>query len=100
MAEDKMVVGMCRLELLIPGGSSLKGKRRVLKGLIDRARHSFNISIAEVGGNEKWQRAQLGISLVGNDRRFVDSSMSKVLDYIGKLSSVTIINEEREILNL
>ena len=94
-----MIVGMCRVDLFIPEGNSLKSKRRVLKGLIDRVRHNFNISIAEVDNHNLWQRASIGFTLVGNDKRFVDSGLSKILDYLRGLRSVTIIDEEREILN-
>lgn len=99
MDSDKMVVGWCLVDLLIPATGSLKGKRQVLKSIIGKVRHSFNISIAEVGNHDLWQRASLGLSLVGNDRRFVDSALSKVVAFIQISRKVTVIKEEREIIN-
>lgn len=95
-----MVVGICLLDLHIPNNGSLKEKRQALKSIIARVRNNFNISIAEVGSHDLWQRASLGISVVGNDRRFVDSSLNKIVDFIQNMRTVTILGQEKEILNV
>ena len=95
-----MIVGICHLDLIIPENRSLKGKRQVIRRIIDRVRTRFNISIAEVGDNELWQRCQLGISLVGNDRRFVNSSLDRVVNFIEGMNVVDIAHSELEILNV
>jgi len=94
-----MIVGICHLDVIIPANHSLKGKRQVIKKIIDRVRNRFNISIAEVGDNELWQRSQLGISLVGNDRRFVNSYLDRVVNFIEAMNIVDIAHSELEILN-
>jgi uncharacterized protein YlxP (DUF503 family) len=94
-----MIVGICHLDVIIPENHSLKGKRQVIKRIIDRVRNRFNISIAEVGDNELWQRSQLGISLVGNDRRFVNSYLDRVVNFIEAMNIVDIAHSELEILN-
>jgi uncharacterized protein YlxP (DUF503 family) len=94
-----MIVGICHLDVIIPENHSLKGKRQVIKKIIDRVRNRFNISIAEVGDNELWQRSQLGISLVGNDRRFVNSYLDRVVNFIEAMNIVDIAHSELEILN-
>ena len=94
-----MIVGICHLDVIIPENHSLKGKRQVIKRIIDRVRNRFNISIAEVGDNELWQRSQLGISLVGNDRRFVNSYLDRVVNFIEAMNIVHIAHSELEILN-
>ena len=94
-----MIVGICHLDVIIPENHSLKGKRQVIKKIIDRVRNRFNISIAEVGDNELWQRSQLGISLVGNDRRFVNSYLDRVINFIEAMNIVDIAHSELEILN-
>ena len=94
-----MIVGICHLDLIIPENHSLKGKRQVIKKIIDRVRNRFNISIAEVGDNELWQRSQLGISLVGNDRRFVNSYLDRVVNFIEAMNIVDIAHSELEMLN-
>jgi uncharacterized protein YlxP (DUF503 family) len=94
-----MIVGVCHLDVIIPENHSLKGKRQVIKKIIDRVRNRFNISIAEVGDNELWQRSQLGISLVGNDRRFVNSYLDRVVNFIEAMNIVDIAHSELEIIN-
>ncbi|HET8579713.1 MAG TPA: DUF503 domain-containing protein, partial [Nitrospiraceae bacterium] len=65
-----MVVGLCTLELYIPDGHSLKAKRQVLLSLKDRLRDKFNVSIAEVGDQDLWQKAVLGIACVANESAY------------------------------
>ena len=95
-----MIVGICHLDVIIPENHSLKGKRQVVKKIIDRVRNRFNISIAEVGDNELWQRSQLGLSIVGNDRRFVNSYLDRVVNFIEAMNIVDIAHSELEILNV
>ena len=77
-----MVVGTCRIELRIPDSSSLKGKRQVLRSIKDRVRSRFNVSIAEVGYLEEWQRATLAVACVSNEAKMVDEMLNKVVDLI------------------
>jgi hypothetical protein len=77
-----MVVGTCRLELQIPHTSSLKGKRQILRSIKDRVRNRFNVSVAEVGHLEEWQRATLAVACVSNEARVVDEVLSKVVDLV------------------
>ncbi|UCD70509.1 MAG: DUF503 domain-containing protein, partial [Syntrophobacterales bacterium] len=96
---EQMIVGICHLDVIIPENHSLKGKRQVIKKIIDRVRNRFNISIAEVGDNELWQRSKLGMSLVGNNRRFVNSYLDRVVNFIEAMNIVDIAHSELEILN-
>jgi len=93
-----MVIGICQLDLRIPENHSLKGKRHVLRKMMDRVRHRFNVAISEVGDNDLWQRAQIGICAVGNDRGHVNSSLDKVIDFIEKMHLVEMVGTEIEIL--
>ncbi len=93
-----MVVGVCHLDFILQG-SSLKEKRQVIRSLMARVRAKFNVSISEVGGQDLWQRAQVGICLVGNDRRFINSSLDKVIDYIEGIGLVEVVRSEMEFLN-
>ncbi|HCX90169.1 MAG: hypothetical protein COW04_02150 [Deltaproteobacteria bacterium CG12_big_fil_rev_8_21_14_0_65_43_10] len=94
-----MVIGVCRLDIMIHDNSSLKGKRQALKRVIDRVKQKFNVSIAEVGENDKWQRAQVGFCVVGNDKRYVNSSLDKIANFINDLRVVDLLNSEIEILD-
>ena len=90
-----MTVGIARLTLFIPDSHSLKEKRMVLRRVKDRAQQKFNVAIAEVEENDVWQRAVLGLAVVGNDGRFVESQLDEVVRFVQGQAEVT--NTEREI---
>jgi uncharacterized protein YlxP (DUF503 family) len=90
-----MTVGIARLTLFLPEVHSLKEKRMVLRRVKDRARQKFNLAIAEVGENDLWQRALLGVALVGSGRRFVESALDEVVRFVR--DQVEVTNVEREI---
>lgn len=77
-----MVVGICTISLHLPGNSSLKGKRRVVKSITTRLRREFNISIAEVDNQDNWQKATLGISCVSSSADYAHGQLTKVVNWI------------------
>jgi len=77
-----MIVGLLTVETHLPSAHSLKEKRRILRKVIDRIRHRHNVSIAEVGNNDIWQRASLAVCMVSNDSAFVDSALSRIVNEI------------------
>ena len=90
-----MVVGVLRLTLYIHGAASLKDKRQVLRKVLDRVRSRFNVSAAEVGDNDNWQRAVVGICAVANDHSFVNEVLGKCERDAGAIAE--IVNRELEI---
>jgi len=95
-----MVVGTVKIEFHLTDNRSLKGKRKVVRSMVGKVRNKFNMSIAEVGSNDKWQKIELGISAVGNDRRHIDSSLNHVLGFLESLCLAQIVDTEMEIFNL
>lgn len=95
-----MVVGTLKIEFHLSDNRSLKGKRKVVRSMVDKVKSRFNVSIAEVGSNDKWQKIELGISTVGNDRRHVDSSLNHTLGFLESLYLAEIVNTEMEIFNI
>ncbi len=92
-----MRVGVCRVTIRLPENDNLKGKRRVVKSLCARVRNRFNVSIAEVGDNELWQVATLGIACVGNSDRLTDAVVGAALEYIeGSRGDFEVVDVERE----
>ncbi|HET6764239.1 MAG TPA: DUF503 domain-containing protein [Longimicrobiaceae bacterium] len=64
-----MVVGLAVWELMLPGCSSLKEKRQVVKSLKDRLHDRFNVSAAETDHHDVHQRAQIAAAVVSGDRK-------------------------------
>ena len=95
-----MVVGTLKLSLYIHDNQSLKEKRRTVKSVVAKVQKRFNVSISEVGSNDKWQMVELGISTVGNDRRFVNSALDNILSYLDSLYLGDIIDSNIEMFNV
>jgi uncharacterized protein YlxP (DUF503 family) len=93
-----MLIGTLKVELYLPGTSSLKEKRFILKSIKTRIRNNYNVSIAELDFQEKWQRSCLGIACVSNNRRFLDTTLAKVLSAITRENRLEIIGQTTEIL--
>jgi uncharacterized protein YlxP (DUF503 family) len=92
-----MVVGVCSIDLRIPGNDSLKGKRHVIRKITDRVKHQFNVSIAEVEDLDTLQRAGLGIAVVSNDSSHVHSTLSKVVGFIEHMYVAEILEYHIEV---
>lgn len=92
-----MFVGVLRLTLHLPEPGSLKSKRHLLRSAIDRIKAKFNVSVAEVGGNDLWQRSVVGIAAVGNDHAFLNESLDKVTDFVASMHGAQIQVTGREL---
>lgn len=95
-----MVVGTLRIVLYLHNNRSLKGKRKIVRSMVDKVKHKFNVAIAEIGSNDKWQKIELGVSTVGNDRRHIDASLSTVLSFLDSLYLAEIVDSKIEIFNV
>ena len=92
-----MVVGVLRLALVIRSARSLKDKRSALRRIIDRVRARYNVSIAEVGDNDAWQRALVGVTAVANDRSFVNEVLDKVVRDVESHGVADLVGREMEL---
>jgi len=93
-----MLVGLLSIELHLPEADSLKSKRVILKSLRDRIKNKFNVSIAEVDGNDLWQRSVLGVACVGNETKVINQVLSSIRDMVLVMPSVELINSKIEML--
>ena len=95
-----MNVGVCKVRLQIPANQSLKGKRRVIKSLCQKVRNRYDVSIAEVGDNESWQIATLGIACVSGSVRHADEVIDNVIAYIERSrEDVVVLDVEQETIS-
>ena len=95
-----MNVGVCKVTLRIPENQSLKGKRRVIKSLCQRVRNRYDVSIAEVGDNDSWQIATLGVACVSGSVRHADEVIDNVVAYIeNSREDVIVVDIEQETIS-
>jgi uncharacterized protein YlxP (DUF503 family) len=93
-----MVVGAARVELHVHGSQSLKQKRGVVRSIIQRVRNRFNLSVAEVGGQDTWQIAVLGLATAANEAETARRRLEKAVDFIEDLHLAEVLNQEIEII--
>lgn len=80
-----MVVGISSFELHLPACRSLKAKRKVVKGLVDRIHHRLRVSIAETAFHDLHQRAEITIAIVAQR----EHELNEMLDEIRALIDAT-----------
>jgi len=95
-----MIVAAARLTLLIPENHSLKGKRKVVRSLVEKVRHRFEAAVAEVEDHDLWQKAQLGVALVGNDSQLLKTRLSQIMHFIENQHLAEIIDSQVELCYL
>ena len=87
-----MVVGVCEVELHIPGSSSLKAKRQVLRSLKDKLRRHLNVAVSETDHQDLWQRTTIAIVTVSNDASVVHSVLSHAQSVIQREGRVELLD--------
>jgi uncharacterized protein YlxP (DUF503 family) len=95
-----MVVAIAQLTLIIHDNNSLKGKRKVVKSLIEKVRHRFEASVAEVEDHDLWQKAKIGIALVGNDARLLSTRLDQIASFIENQHMAEILESRVELCYL
>ncbi len=96
MAAARVALGL--VELHLPDVGSLKDKRRVLKGLKEKVRARFEVSVAEVDHQDVWQRATLAVAYVSADARHANTVISKAMDFIEDNVAGRVLDTSVEIL--
>lgn len=95
-----MVIGFGIITFRLHDCHSLKGKRKIIKAIVSRLRNAFNASVAEVGSNDVYQKAEIGFALVGNNRMLVNSKIDKMFNFAEELGLAEVVDTEMEIINL
>jgi uncharacterized protein YlxP (DUF503 family) len=95
-----MVVGIGIITFRLHDCRSLKSKRKIVKSIINQLRKNFNVSVAEIGSNDIYQKSEIGFSLVGNNRKVLNSKIDKIFNMADALGLAEIIDMEMELINL
>lgn len=76
------IVGLCTLEIHLPGLSSLKEKRSIIKSMLKRLHNTYNVSAAEIDYLDKWQRSGIAITCVGNSTAHTTQVLQQSIEFI------------------
>lgn len=95
-----MIVGAAVIELHIHGSQSLKAKRGVVRSITQRVRNRFNVSVAEVGGQDTWQRCVLGLSASGAEAVIVRRVLERACRFVEDQHLAEVRSEDIELVEL
>lgn len=96
-----MVIGVCRVTLHLPASHSLKDKRQVVRSLLARLRNRFDLAVAEVDDQDRWQIATLGLACVSSSAAVADEVLGQALEYIENVRLDALVTEvAREITHM
>ena len=93
-----MIAALVEVELHIPASTSLKAKRSVVKSLIAHLRQDLNCSVSEVGHQDLWQRATLGVAVAGGSETGVRKVAQQVEQIVSREPRVEIIRIDVDIV--
>ncbi len=93
-----MIIGVLTVDLFLGEANSLKEKRRMLKSVIDRIKTRFNVSVAEVGEQDTWQRSVIGISFISSEQAHAHKVFASVIRFIENQGTVLITDYKTELL--
>jgi uncharacterized protein YlxP (DUF503 family) len=93
-----MPIGLLTLEIYIPEAHSLKDKRQVLRSLKDKLRGKFNVAVAELEGQDSWQRSVVGVVSLANNAGFLEQSLRTVLEESERHLGRDLVSHELEVL--
>jgi uncharacterized protein YlxP (DUF503 family) len=91
-----MVVGVLKLNLLLPENHSLKGKRGVLKRIQAQVANQFNISVTECGDQDLWQSAVLGFGVVGTSQPILEATLQNIVEFVDAMGLAEVGQAETE----
>ncbi len=92
-----MIVASQTWELALPGCSSLKQKRAVLRSMKDRLRAKFNVSVSETALQDVHARAEISIALVTTERRRATSILDKTDQFVEAMGTAVIVRVHRDV---
>ncbi len=95
-----MSVAILTLLIELPGSRSLKEKRARLKPLLARLHHEFNVSVAEIDLQDKWDQAVIGCAVLSNERQYSESSLQAIFPWLEKnWPDVTLVDDHIEVIS-
>lgn len=93
------MIGALEVSFTIMGARSLKDKRKVLKSLKDRYCR-MNISVSEVGYQDKWQASTLAFAVVSNEAVFINSVLDRIINALVEHPEIEVIDHHSEIIHI
>ncbi|MBV8958361.1 MAG: DUF503 domain-containing protein [Actinobacteria bacterium] len=92
---DPTYVSAARYDLHLPHAHSLKGKRAVIKPIIEGARRRYQVAAAEVDFQDKWQRAAIGVAAVAATPGHAEEVLQAVERFVWSFPEAEVVAVDR-----
>ncbi len=93
-----MLIGLLRIDVLLPGCNSLKDKRSIIKKHLHRIRRTYNVAVAETGKSDVWRRAELAFITINSLKENVENTLHRVLHELDTAQDLQVLTEKIELL--
>jgi len=81
-------------DLHVSQSRSLKSKRAAIRPIVDGLRHRFSVSVAEVDHQDQWQRAAIGVAVIGSSESQVREVLASVERFVVAAADVDLLDVE------
>jgi uncharacterized protein len=95
-----MHVAALVVDLHLPDCHTLKGKRAVLRPLVEGVRRRFSVAVAEVNHQNKWQRATVGVAVVAGTASHASEVLDEVERFVWSFPDVQVLDISRHWLEV
>jgi uncharacterized protein YlxP (DUF503 family) len=93
------MIGVLTVYLFLPGCASLKEKRAHLQPLLHRLHRQFNVAVAEMDYQDRWQEALVSCAMLGNDSAYLQAALEHVRHWMEKnWSAGEIVSSKIELI--
>jgi uncharacterized protein len=83
-----------RFDLHVPESRSLKVKRAAIRPIVDGLRHRYRLSVAEVGYQDQWQRAEIGVAVVAESDGHLRDVIHEVERFVARAPAIEVLDVE------
>ncbi|MDH5327390.1 MAG: DUF503 domain-containing protein [Gammaproteobacteria bacterium] len=98
MASSKAYIMELSIEMYLESCHSLKGKRQVVKSVIDRLRKNYNASVAEIAFQDSWQRCSLGLAMISSDTQVLQKQAHTIENFLRDCKDVELIRVDSTLI--
>lgn len=93
-----MTIGYAEIDLRLEGCNSLKEKRHIIKGQLEKIRRSLGVSASEVGDQDLWGNAVVGICFVSDNAQVAGRQIDRAIESFETLAGVEVVGLQRDLI--
>lgn len=92
-----MILRVITFKIHIPYAQSLKEKRGVVKSIIAKIQNKFKLSVAEIGFQDQWQIALIGVAIIANESKIIEKQITRVIEFLDNQTEFEVVEIKTDI---